>query len=238
MSRIGVLGGLGPAATADFMAKVIKLTPASRDQDHIPLLVASFPHVYDRSSAILGTGPDPLPQLLRGIELLNDAGVGAIAIPCNSSHHWYDTLSAHSHAPILHIARACVSAIGMQSSARVAIFATRGALQSGFYQRELKAREFQFLVPAPDGIQVEVDSCIREIKAGRFESGQEHLSSACRAVAAMGATAVILGCTELPIAARHADIGDLVCIDSSLELARTCVSYATDRGWNRPEWES
>src|SRR5438094_9026391 len=122
MSRIGVFGGMGPAATVDFLDKLVQLTPARRDQDHLPVVVASFPHVHDRSRAILGVGPDPLPQLLEGIDFLNSAGVGVIAIPCNSSHHWYREMSQRSRVPILHIARACVAAIPAEAAGKVAVF--------------------------------------------------------------------------------------------------------------------
>ena len=85
MQRIGVLGGLGPAATVDFLDQLVRLTPARRDQDHLPVLAAFLTQVPDRSAAILGQGPDPLPALLEGIALLNHTGVDLIAIPCNSA---------------------------------------------------------------------------------------------------------------------------------------------------------
>ncbi|WP_310343119.1 amino acid racemase [Rhodoferax saidenbachensis] len=238
MSRIGVFGGMGPLATVDFMEKLVRLTPATRDQDHIPLLVASLPHTHDRSSAILGRGRDPLPQLLQGIDLLNHAGVGVIAIPCNSSHHWFAQLRERSQAPLLHIAEASVAAVPRSHATRVAIFATRGALLSGFYQRSLQEQGLDYFLPDPDGAQNEVDVCIREVKAGRFNVAGSSLERACVAAAAAGATALIMGCTEIPIASRHADTAGLTLIDSSLELARASVGYALERGWNRPGWDS
>jgi aspartate racemase len=238
MSRIGVLGGMGPSATVDFMDKLVLLTPAVRDQEHLPVIVASLPQVHDRSSAILGQGRDPLPQLLAGIRLLNEIAVGVIAIPCNSSHHWYDEMSRSSAAPILHIARCCVEAIPDAAREGVAIFATRGALASGFYQRELARREIDYVLPEASGSQHHVDNCIHAIKAGDFAAGAQHLERACREAAQHGARAAIMGCTELPIAARHADAHGLTLIDSSLELARASVAFALQRGWNRPEWDS
>lgn len=238
MSSIGVFGGMGPSATVDFLDKLVKLTPASRDQDHLPVIVASLPHIHDRSSAILGQGPDPLPQLLAGITVLNQAAVGVIAIPCNSSHHWFDQMSSSSQAPLLHIAKTCVEAITPVGNPRVAIFATRGALKSGFYQRELLARGIDFLLPAADAGQTQVDDCIRAIKAGKLEAGGQHLTQACLEVAQKGATLLIMGCTEIPIASRYADVSGLGLIDSSLELARATVSFALARGWNRPGWDS
>lgn len=238
MSRIGVFGGMGPSATVDFMDKLVRLTPAERDQDHLPVIVASLPHIHDRSRSILGAGPDPLPQLLLGIEFLNKAGVGVIAIPCNSSHHWYEQMCQNSDVPILHIAQACIAAIPQQDTSRVAVFATRGALASGFYQRELNARGIQHMVPDPDKAQALVDQCIREIKAGLTEDGGRSLSGAFALAREQGATSVIMGCTEIPIAARCADPGGLQLVDSSLELARASVNFALARGWNRPGWDS
>ena len=237
MSRIGVLGGMGPSATVDFMDKLVQLTPAKRDQEHLPVIVASLPHVHDRSRAILGVGPDPLPQLLAGIDFLNASDVGVVAIPCNSSHHWYGEMSERCKAPILHIAQACVAAIA-GTSLQVAIFATRGALASGFYQRALQERGMGYLVPPEDGEQGHVDDCIRYIKAGEFVEGAAALDEALKWARSRRAGAVIMGCTEIPIAARQAKVQGLQLVDSSLELARATVNYALERGWNRPTWES
>ncbi len=236
MSTIGVLGGMGPSATVDFMDKLVGLTPAKRDQDHLPVVVASLPHVHDRSRAILGVGKDPLPMLLAGIEFLNKAGVGVISIPCNSSHHWYEQMSQASRAPILHIARCCVAAIEQDAGQQVAVFATRGALASGFYQRALQERGIAHQVP-DDATQTRVDDCIREIKAGDVAAGGASLGHALRTARSQGATAVIMGCTEIPIAARHTPPSGLRLVDSSLELARASVNYALERGWNRPGWD-
>ncbi|MDB5880177.1 MAG: Aspartate racemase [Ramlibacter sp.] len=237
MSRIGVLGGMGPSATVDFMDKLVQLTPAARDQEHLPVIVASLPQVHDRSRAIMGQGRDPLPQLLAGIRLLNEIHVGVIAIPCNSSHHWYEEMSRSSQVPILHIAQCCVDAIAAGAQDKVAVFATRGALASGFYQRELSRRGIDHFLPGESDGQQHVDNCIQAVKAGDVEAGGQHLEQACRNAAESGARAVIMGCTEIPIAARQADVHGLALIDSSLELARASVAFALERGWNRQQWD-
>src|SRR5699024_1394419 len=112
---LGVLGGMGPAATADFLDKLAASTPAARDQEHIATLVYSDPTTPDRSDAMVAEGPDPLPALLHGIEFLSNAGVGAIAIPCNSAHFWYDQMQRATDAPILHI----VDAVARSEERRV-----------------------------------------------------------------------------------------------------------------------
>lgn len=234
MSVIGVLGGMGPAATVDFLAKLVRLTPARRDQEHLPVVVFGNPQIPDRSAAILQKGPNPLPRLLAGIEFLNRAGVGLIAIPCNSSHHWYEDLSARSRVPILHIAQISVAAVRPEADDRVAVFATRGTIVSGFYAREL---EFQRIIRVPlDGaLQDSVDACIQDVKSGRLDSAVARLQSAAAVAAGLGATALIMGCTELCVAAEIAGTLELKTVDSSLELAAAAVKFAIERGWNVPE---
>ena len=212
------------AATVDFMAKLVGLTPAQRDQEHLPVVVANLPQVPDRSAAILGTGPDPLPALLRGIGLLNQSGAGVIVVPCNTSHHWYDAMSAASAAPILHIAQACVRRV--EPGTRTLILGTRGALRSGFYQRALQDHGCPWELPAEGEEQTAVDECIRRVKAGQAKAGGNSLADVLRAAAGRGVGAVILGCTELPIALGHSGSQGLNTIDSSLELARAAVDHA------------
>lgn len=231
MSTIGVLGGLGPAATVDFLGKLVRLTPARRDQEHIPVVTACLPHVPDRSACILGVGPDPLPHLLRGIALLNNVGVGVVAVPCNSAHHWYAQLSEHSRAPIIHIAQACVDRLQQPPGSRVMVLATRGALQSGFYQRALVQAGMVALQPdAPS--QCWVDDCIRLIKAADLPGGGAALEQVLEHARAQGVSALIMGCTEIPIAAQYAHIGEMACADSSLALADAVVGYALQRRWH------
>lgn len=233
MALIGVLGGMGPLATVDFMAKVVQLTDAACDQQHLPMLVANLPHVADRSRAILGDGEDCLDALLDGIDLLNRNGVGLITIPCNSAHHWYAQMLARSAAPVLHIADACVAAVPV-SARRVAVLGTGGTLVSGFYQAALAARDIEPLLPDA-GMQQHIAACIRAVKAGALEQAAGQLAVVLDVLAARDVRAAVMACTEIPLAARHLPDPPLMLIDSSLELARATVSFAVARGWNRPQ---
>ena len=233
MALIGILGGMGPLATVDFMERVISLTSsagASRDQQHLELLVAHLPHIPDRSEALLGTGESPLPALLRGIDMLNRNEVALIVIPCNSAHHWYDAMREHSRAPIIHIAEASVAALP-PALRRVAVLATGGTFHSGLYQRMLAARGFESVEP-DIATQRQIDTCIGEVKAGRIDASTEHLARALDWLVRQGAQAAVLGCTELPLAARQMGAPAIPTIDSTFELARATVSYGLARGWN------
>ena len=235
MALIGILGGMGPLATVDFMERIIALTSsagASRDQQHLELLVAHLPHIPDRSEAMFGNGESPLPALLRGIDMLNRNEVELIVIPCNSAHYWYDAMRTHSRAPIIHIAEASVAAVPEDIS-RVAVLATGGTFRSGLYQRMLVARGLESVDPDA-ATQPHIAASIREVKAGRLDVSAAHLAAALDWLLAHGAQAIVWGCTELPLAAREMDVPAIPVIDSTLELARATVSYGLARGWNSP----
>ncbi len=97
---IGVLGGMGPLATVDFLAKVIAATPATCDQQHVPMIVHQVPQIPDRSTAILEGNNAPLAPMLAGLERLARAGAEVVAIPCNTAHHWYEPLTRLQRLPI------------------------------------------------------------------------------------------------------------------------------------------
>ena len=109
--KLGVLGGMGPLATVDFLAKLIAVTPAEFDQDHIPTIIYSAPYIPDRTANIRGHGPSPLPYMLSGLGFLEQSGVSCIAIPCNTAHFWYDQLSASASVPTFHIADAACDCV-------------------------------------------------------------------------------------------------------------------------------
>jgi len=231
MALVGVLGGMGPLATVDFMHRVIRLTRARGDQEHLPMIVANLTRTPDRSRAIIDGGADPLPALLDGVALLNRCGVDVIAIPCNSAHHWYAPLSERSAAPVLHIVDASVAAVppGVR---RVAVLATGGTLVSGFYQAALRARGFEPVMPAVTA-QRDIAACIAAVKAGKVDASVRRLSRALATLARRDVGVAVMGCTEIPIAARALRDAPFALIDSTQELARATVAYAAERGWGR-----
>lgn len=228
MPLIGVLGGLGPAATVDFLDQLVRLTPASCDQDHLPVLAAILPQTPDRNAAILGTGPDPLPFLFKGLDLLNQGGVDLVAIPCNSAHHWYTQLSARSRAPVLHIGRACVARLRLPAGTPVLLLATRGAQYAGFYQTALRHAGLQPVEGVALDLQHEVDACIAHVKRGDRQAGGDCLGRALDRAQGRGLSCAILACTELPLAARHCDTRGMTLTDSTRALAEEVIARALD----------
>src|ERR1700744_2374822 len=146
---LGVLGGMGPLASAQFMLRLTLLTPAARDQEHIPTVLWSDPRVPDRTMGKLAGGADPLPWLLRGIDGLQRAGCGAVAIPCNTAHGWFDAMQDAARVPILHIVDAAAAEVRRLGIAkgRVGVMGTQATLAMRLYQDRLGALGWDCIVP-------------------------------------------------------------------------------------------
>ncbi len=229
---IGVLGGMGPLATADFMKQLARLTLASCDQDHFRSLVVSNPRLPDRSQAILGHGPSPLPGLLEGVALLERNGVDVIVIPCNSAHYWLGELEAATRVPILSIFEAVRLDLArlQMSSGAVGVLGTPGTIKSGIYQRHLAAAGFATVEPDDETLATYVEPAIRAVKSGKVEAATRLAYRAIEQLESQGAAAIVLGCTELPIAVNRAstETGAPV-IDSTTSLAGACIDWASTR---------
>jgi len=228
---IGVLGGMGPAATLDFMARLIRLCPAERDQDHLPLVVVSDPRVPDRVAPILhGQGESPLAAMLAGVRALERAGAEAIAIPCHTAHHWYDQLTAATSLPILHIVDAALAELERleMPPGRLGLLATAATLKAGLYQPRLATAGFSAIEPADEVMTECVLPAIALVKRDRAGEAALLLGRAVEHLAARGADRVLLACTELPVAAA-AGTPPSGCIDATEALARACIAWHRSR---------
>lgn len=229
---LGVLGGMGPLASAQFMARLTLLTSAERDQEHIPAVLWSDPRVPDRGAARRGTGEDPLPWLLRGVRGLLQAGAGAIAIPCNTAHGWYDGMVAACPVPILHIVDAAATElrrIGVPGGP-IGVMGTEATLAMRLYQDRLGAAGWECLTPDEAQMRRLVSPAIASVKANRVPEAYEPLAEVARTLAARGARAVVLGCTEIPlgIQAGPYDTLGVPLVDTIDALARVSIAWARD----------
>ena len=220
---IGVLGGMGPLATIDFMQKVIEATPAERDQDHVPLIVYSVPQIPDRVGAACAGTDEPLPAMLAGIRTLEQAGVEAIAIACNTAHAWYNQMAAATNVKIIHMVQAVISAAS-QNNGPVALMATVGTLQAGIYQGYMEKAGWQALVPQPDVQSVIIDA-IAAVKLGDIDRARASFDFAATSLLEAGAQLLLLACTELPVAAKGS-IHEARCLDATACLAQACVAFS------------
>lgn len=234
--KLGVVGGVGPAATVDFLSKVVRNTPASRDQDHLRVLVEQNPQIPDRTEHLVGDGMDPTLALYATCKKLQAGEADLIAIPCNTAHAFVEALQSELEIPILNMLTVTVKHIRETFPAlrKVGLLATSGTVSSGVYRRALEENGLQEVLPTP-----KLQKCVMNaiygpegVKAGfTSASSVADVDAAIDDLVAQGAEIVILGCTELPLLLpepeRTTPRGNRVAlVDPTDILARRCVSAA------------
>lgn len=222
-ARIGVLGGMGPLATADFLTKLVLATPAESDQDHVPVVVANLPNIPDRQRAVRGEGPSPVPAMLASRDLLVSAGATCLAMPCNSAHVWFEELTQGLEVEFLHIVEAAQQALG--GARTVGVVAAPATLRTRLYPGRLEANGVACLEPTPAEAKA-LAACIGRVKAGDMVGAVDDLRRPVEAQLDRGAEGVILACTELPLLLPHLppDVASR-CIDATDALAQACVRW-------------
>lgn len=226
---VGILGGMGPAATADLYMKIIAATPATRDQDHLHVVIWADPAVPDRSDALLHGGEDPTPWLVRGATQLVAMGAAFIAVPCNTAHAFFPAIERTITVPLMHMMDETATAVELAypSIERVGLLATTGTIASGLYQQWFARHHIEVIVPT-DGLQERVVmGAIHRVKAGKIgRETTDTLSEAAVSLVERGAEALIAGCTELPLVFRDGDASVPV-IDPTRVLAEAVVRRVT-----------
>jgi len=224
----GVLGGMGPDATVDFMAKVIALTDAGCDQDHVRMLVDHNPHVPDRQQAILGDGEDPGLALAAMAAQLEASGAHFLVIPCNTAYVFEDDILAATSIPLISIITESVSAVRDRApgAKSVGILATDGCLKSGIYQAGIEAAGMTVVLQTAGELE-QTMVLINAIKAGiQSKAAGAGMKSLAAGLVSRGADAIIAGCTEIPLV-LHDDAVDVPLISSTDVLALRTVKLAT-----------
>lgn len=234
--KLGIVGGIGPAATIDFMHKIVRSTPAARDQDHIKLLVEHNPQIPDRTLHLVGEGADPTLHLYATCKKLVSGGAQLIAIPCNTAHAFVGAIQSRLDVPIVNMLTTTVEHIArvFPNQRTIGLLATSGTIASGVYAREFGRGGLTCLIPTPTS-QERVMQAIygpRGVKAG-FTDGEcvNHVRAAASELVARGAELLVLGCSELPLLVRAPtfvsnDGRAVPAIDPTEVLARHCVAHA------------
>jgi aspartate racemase len=225
---IGVIGGMGPLATADFLNKVIEETHATSDDGHVPLLISNDPRIPPRPAAILAGGESPLPRLLEIRNRLLNAGATALVMPCNTAHYWYDELTADCPVPFLSIVEAgCMEALRLAGAgASVGVVGTQATLAAGLFDRLLERYGLVAVTPTENELQHSLLPAIAAVKAGRLQQAARLAIESLDAMASRGADHILLACTELPLAAAAASRWtSAICIDTTRVLARVTVEH-------------
>ena len=206
---IGILGGMGPAATVDFFGKIVAAAQVGCDQDHPRIIIDCNPKIPDRTTAILKNGTAPLPEMLQSLRRLENSRVDLITIPCVTAHFFHARLQEQTSIPILHIVRETIRHLAAHypQVRTVGAIATSGTLQSGLIANICAEYGIELLIPEASIQTDKVMAAIYRIKAeGASEASASLVREAAGTLIGQGAQAIIAGCTEIPLVLRDGDI--------------------------------
>lgn len=223
---IGILGGMGPLATADLFTKIVRLTKAANDREHIRVYIDSNTNIQDRTAAILSGGESPVAEMTKALRNLEACGASCIIMPCNTAHYFLPELQKKTDVPFLSMldatARACAS---RYAGKRAAILATKGTLRTGLYTEALSRQNVESLVPNDSQQDVLMHLIYDVVKAGApLDPEQGTWQTLLRELRAQGADYFILGCTELPIVAQTLSSNETF-VDPTAELAKAAIRF-------------
>lgn len=226
---IGILGGMGPEATADLFQKIINLTPAKVDQEHLRIIIDNNPKIPDRSKALLNGETSPLSELIITAQNLEKGGADFIIIPCNTAHFYYNEIQKAVNIPIIHMIQETVNHVyrDFPFIKNISLLATKGTYRSVLYQTFFKKYNIEILVPNGQK-QDDLMKIIYAVKAKTDISLlKEQILKIVKIQIEGGAQAIIAGCTEIPLILKNGDIS-IPIIDPTLILAQKAVKIALE----------
>lgn len=207
MMRLGVIGGLGPMATAYYLELMIRMTDAARDQEHPEIIIMNIPSIPDRTAYILGRSQeDPLPPMVQLGKQLKELGASVLATPCITAHYFHEPLQEGAGLPLIHGIRCTAQTLFDAGVRKVGLMATDGTVQSGIFQRQVEQLGMELILPGEAGQKGVMTLIYDQVKAGTapdmalFASIRDELRG-------KGAQAVVLGCTELSLLKKEQDLG-------------------------------
>ena len=223
---IGILGGMGPLATADLFRKIVLMTKAGSDNEHIRIYIDNNSQIPDRTAAILSGGADPVPQMSDALRHLEACGADCSLMPCNTAHDFRPRLQEQTRVPFISMRAETAKACALRFPGKTAcVLATRGTLASGLYERALEAEGVSCILPDEAQRDVLMYAIYDCVKGGKpLETVRQPMEALLADLSARGADYFILGCTELPIVAQELALpGDF--IDPTSELAKAAILF-------------
>ncbi len=226
---LGIIGGMGAKAGAAFYERLVDLTPARKDQDHIEVILHANPSVPDRTEGILGIGPDPFPALLDSVRRLEGAGAEIIAIACVSAHYYVPGLRKEADGVILNAVDLTAERIMIEAAPEsgIGLLGTTGAVSSKMFQEALEREGLRPVILPPDlqeSLVMEAIYGTEGIKAGKLADAGKRVAIAADKLVDLGADAIIVGCSELPLVLKEEDCG-IRLYDTMEILAQEAVAW-------------
>lgn len=228
MKTIGIIGGMGPLATIDLYKKIVDNTKAEKDQDHIHVIIDSYPQIEDRTAYILHGGTNPAEKLIESARRLEKAGADALIMPCNTAHYFADIIENKVDIPLISIIKSTVNAIKEKypNVKNIGLIATEGTIKSEVYHKELKANGYNVVAVSENTENNIMDSIYKGVKAGKTEEYVEIFQKCVDEIVNNGAELLIAGCTEIPILIPYIKTNVKV-VDATEELALAVIKYVS-----------
>lgn len=230
---VGIVGGLGPEATARFFQLIIENTAASRDQDHLKIIIFNNPSIPDRTAAILYQGESPLPALRESLKFLEKAGAELAAIPCLTAHYYLDELKGTTRLQLVNLVEETGSYLKKLRPPvkKAGLLATEGTIATGLFRQPFQKKNIEVLNPSVSSQKKIMEAVYGEkgIKAG-FKGARPKrlLREAATDLIKAGAQAIIAGCTEVPLVLKPEELS-VPLIDPLVIGAKAVIKKAGGR---------
>lgn len=226
---IGIIGGMGPAATIDLFQKIVSNTPARTDQEHLQIFIYNNPKIPPREQLSNDLSKTPLPELIKSAITLEQAGADFIIMACNTAHIWINELKKSVKIPFYSMIENTVQAIiedGRTQDRNILLLATETTINSRLYQAAFLNSNFNIVIPNIDE-QIVIDKAIKDVKAGQIAENQyyDKLNEIINLYENKRITALIGGCTEIPLMFSYLKI-EMKLIDPTLLLAKMAIAKA------------
>ncbi|NLU24564.1 MAG: amino acid racemase [Clostridiales bacterium] len=222
---IGIIGGMGPLATADLFRKIVVHTQASCDQDHIHILIDNNTAIPDRTAALLHSGADPLPQMEKSAHWLESGGADCLIMPCNTAHCYHAALQKLTNIPLLNMLELTCQHLVERGICCAGLLATNGTVETGIYNKTAEKYGITLLTPAGEDQDAVMELIYQGVKAGKATFDTTAVKKAADSLLNRGAGTIILGCTELPLAVEMYRL-EFPATDPTLELAKGAIRFA------------
>lgn len=196
--KLGVLGGLGPAASAEFMRQIAVKAPVHSDQEHAVVYLIDDCEIPDRTSAIFGQGESPLPKLKEDLLKLCDLGADVLAVPCNTAHYFIDMFKDELPVPLVHIIEETVLAAQRKSPEGAWMLSTTGTRKTGLYQKCAEKHGFKIYLPSEQQAERIMQSIIY-VKAAQFDKAGQIVKEVVEELWQERDLPVMTACTEIPL---------------------------------------
>jgi aspartate racemase len=221
---IGIIGGMGSLATCDLFKKIIDMTDAKCDQEHIRICIDCNTSIPDRTKAILGDGIDPVPEMVRSGVRLQSMGANVLVMPCNTAHYFYDRITPFFDIPLLNMLKETAQEIKKRKIKKIGLLATDGTIKSRVYHTALANAGIDLVTPSPRKQMSVMDVIYNGIKASNKNISLNEFYGTIDELFEKGAEILVLGCTELPVAFELFRI-DRPSIDPTAVLAAAAIRF-------------